>query len=84
MSNTSWTATKDDAADWLTLTASVSLGNGMIDVVITITYGTSSTEEMVSVSQAAGDATLTASPNPLTFAPGGESCLCPLQEPDSA
>ena len=93
-SNTSWTATKD--ADWLTLTASVSLGNGMIDVVasenptvldrmavITITYthtdGVSMIEETVNVSQDAGDATLTASPDPLTFIAVGETKVLTIE-----
>ena len=95
-SNTSWTATKDDDADWLTLTASVSLGNGMIDVVasenptvldrmavITITYthtdGVSMIEETVNVSQEAGDATLTASPDPLTFVAVGETKVLTIE-----
>ena len=84
-SNTSWTAASD--ATWLTLSALSGTGTGSesIDVeatanttvsvrtaTITITDGGSLTR-MVSVSQAAGDATLTVSPDPLTFVSGGET-----------
>ena len=83
-SNTSWTTASD--AGWLTLSGASGSGNMDIDVVatanpttsartavITITYGTSSTEETVDVTQAAGDATLSVDLTLLMFVSGGET-----------